>query len=98
MLASGLIEEVELAIERGASRTARKAIGFKEAEAVLAGELTAEQAGDRIKRRHRQYARRQLTWMRKLSGVTLLDRTELSAADAAASMLQRLSATVESSS
>jgi tRNA dimethylallyltransferase len=96
MLATGLVEEVELAIERGASRTARKAIGFKEAEAFLAGELTVEQAADRIKRRHRQYVRRQLTWMRKLSGVALLDRTELSAADAAASMLQRLSATVES--
>lgn len=95
MLAGDLVVEVELAIERGASKTARKAIGFGEAEAVLGGELTREQAADRIKRRHRQYARRQLTWMKKLSGVTVLDRTKLGAAEAAASILQRLSTNAE---
>jgi tRNA dimethylallyltransferase len=96
MVAGGLVDEVELALQRGVSKTARKAIGFKEAEAVLGGELSRDQAADQIKRRHRQYVRRQLTWMRKLPGVELVDRTTLSAGDAAASILQRLSATVES--
>ena len=96
MLAAGLVEEVEIAIERGASKTARKAIGFREAEAVLEGSVSREEAAQQIKRRHRQYARRQLTWMRKLSGVTLLDRTKLGAAEAAASMLHRLSTNVGS--
>jgi tRNA dimethylallyltransferase len=96
MLAAGLVQEVELAIERGASKTARKAIGFKEAEGVLSGELSLEEAADQIKRRHRQYVKRQLTWMRKLPGVELIDRTGTSAADAAASILQRLPANVES--
>jgi tRNA dimethylallyltransferase len=96
MLAGGLVEEVELAIERGASKTARKAIGFKEAEGVLSGELGLDEAADQIKRRHRQYVRRQLTWMRKLPGVELIDRTAIGAAEAAAGILQRLPATVES--
>jgi tRNA dimethylallyltransferase len=96
MLAAGLVDEVELALERGASKTARKAIGFKEAEAVIRGELSREEAGDEIKRRHRQYVRRQLTWMRKLPGVELIDRTTLTAGEAAAGMLHRLPANVES--
>ena len=43
----------------GASITARKALGFDE---LLAGDVEA------MKRRTRNYARRQLTWMRKLAG------------------------------
>ena len=97
MLAGGLVDEVELAIERGASKTARKAIGFREAEAVLNGELSLEEAAEQIKRRHRQYVRRQLTWMRKLPGVELMDRDRASVPrDAAAGILQRLPANVKS--
>jgi tRNA dimethylallyltransferase len=96
MLGAGLVQEVEAVIERGASKTARKAIGFKEAEAVLSGELSLDEAADQIKRRHRQYVKRQLTWMRKLPGVEFIDRTAVSAAEAAESILQRLPATVES--
>jgi tRNA dimethylallyltransferase len=90
MIEAGIVEEVELALERGASKTARKAIGFAEAEAVLRGELDLNAAAERIKRRHRSYVRRQLTWMRKLAGVELVDRTALSAGEAAAAILQRL--------
>ena len=36
-----------------------------------------------MKRRTRNYARRQLTWMRKLAGVTVLDRTGRTADDVA---------------
>jgi tRNA dimethylallyltransferase len=90
MIAAGMLDEVELALERGASRTARKAIGFAEAEAVLRGEIDLAHAAERIKRRHRSYVRRQLTWMRKLAGIELVDRTGLSAAEAAAVILQRL--------
>jgi tRNA dimethylallyltransferase len=36
---------------------------------LLAGDVEA------TKRRTRNYARRQLTWMRKLAGVTVLDAT-----------------------
>jgi tRNA dimethylallyltransferase len=50
----------------GASATARKALGFNE---LLAGDPEA------MKRRTRNYARRQLTWMRKLAGAHILDTT-----------------------
>ena len=50
----------------GASPTARKALGFEE---LLAGDVEA------MKRRTRNYARRQLTWMRKLAGVDMIDTT-----------------------
>jgi tRNA dimethylallyltransferase len=77
MLAAGAVGEVERALERGASRTARKAIGFAEIAAHLRGEASLEEAAGRIERRQRQYVRRQLTWMRKLPNVELIDRTEL---------------------
>jgi tRNA dimethylallyltransferase len=66
MLAAGAREEVLRAHASGASATARKALGFDE---LLSGDIEA------MKRRTRNYARRQLTWMRKLAGVRLLDAT-----------------------
>jgi tRNA dimethylallyltransferase len=96
MIEGGFVDEVELAIERGASITARKAIGFREAAAVSSGELTKAQAAERIKRRHRQYVRRQLTWMRKLNGIEVIDRTGVAPRDVAVSMLDRLPATTRS--
>jgi tRNA dimethylallyltransferase len=96
MLASGALEEVEQALEQSASRTARKMIGFKELEAVLAGQIDRSEAGELIARRHRQYVKRQLTWMRKLARVELLDRTGVAAHAVAASMLDRLPATLKS--
>jgi tRNA dimethylallyltransferase len=83
MLAGGAVEEVEQALERGASRTVRKALGFEEIAAHLAGEATLEEVRERIERGHRAYVRRQLTWMRKLGGVKLIDRTGVSAREAA---------------
>ncbi|HWH45596.1 MAG TPA: tRNA (adenosine(37)-N6)-dimethylallyltransferase MiaA [Thermoleophilaceae bacterium] len=65
MLGSGARREVERAAPV-ASATARKALGF---EHLLAGDV------DAMKRDTRRYARRQLTWMRKLSGVRLIDVT-----------------------
>jgi len=64
MLQSGVHAEVLRAEARGASVTARKALGFDE---LLAGDV------EQMKRRTRNYARRQLTWMRKLAGVHVLD-------------------------
>jgi tRNA dimethylallyltransferase len=66
MLAEGVIDEVRRASAQGASQTARKALGFEE---LLAGDVEA------TKRRTRNYARRQLTWMRKLAAVHVLDTT-----------------------
>jgi tRNA dimethylallyltransferase len=66
MLAAGVTEEVRRAHAAGASVTARKALGFEE---LLSGDVEA------MKRRTRNYAKRQLTWMRKLAGVQVIDVT-----------------------
>jgi tRNA dimethylallyltransferase len=64
MIAAGAEAEVRRADAAGASATARKALGFEE---LLRGDP------DAMKRRTRNYAKRQLTWMRRLEGANLLD-------------------------
>src|SRR4051812_41626305 len=64
MVAAGAADEVRAAAAAGASKTARKALGFDD---LLAGDV------DAMKRRTRNYAKRQLTWMRKLAGVCTVD-------------------------
>jgi tRNA dimethylallyltransferase len=66
MVAAGAADEVRAADAAGASRTARAAIGF---EQLLAGDVEA------MKQAQRRFARRQLTWMRKMPGVRMVDRT-----------------------
>jgi tRNA dimethylallyltransferase len=78
MVAAGAVEEVRRADAAGASRTARAALGFAE---LLAGDVEA------MKTRTRRYAKRQLTWMRKLPGVELVDVTGRDASDVAAGLL-----------
>ncbi len=75
MLAAGVREEVLRAHAAGASVTARKALGFEE---LLADDVAAMQ------RHTRNYARRQLSWMRKLAGVHLIDVTGRAPDDVAA--------------
>jgi tRNA dimethylallyltransferase len=67
MVAAGATDEVRRAYAEGASQTARKALGFEE---LLAGDV------ERMKQRTRNYAKRQLTWMRKLAGVRTIDVTD----------------------
>jgi tRNA dimethylallyltransferase len=74
MIAAGAAEEVKRADAAGAARTARSALGFEE---LLAGDLEA------MKRRTRNYAKRQLAWMRRLPQVHEIDLTDGSAVDAA---------------
>ena len=90
MLAGGAIEEVERALALQASRTARKALGFKEIAAHLSGNLSLEEARARIERGHIAYVKRQLTWMKKLAGVEIIDRTDLPAATVAGHLHGRI--------
>jgi tRNA dimethylallyltransferase len=83
MLAAGVREEVLRAHAAGASGTARKALGFEE---LLSGDIEA------MKRRTRNYARRQLSWMRKLAGVRLLDATARSPGELAGEIYGEIAA------
>ncbi|HEY1285780.1 MAG TPA: isopentenyl transferase family protein [Solirubrobacterales bacterium] len=66
IVAAGAEVEVRRAEQLGPSRTARKALGFDE---LASGDL------ERMKKRSRNYARRQLTWMRKIPNLRRIDRS-----------------------
>jgi tRNA dimethylallyltransferase len=78
MIAAGAREEVLAARAHGVSETAIKALGFED---LLQGDV------ERMKRRTRNYARRQLTWMRKLAGVEVIDVTGRDPASVSAEIL-----------
>ena len=78
MIAAGAAEEVRRADAAGASAPARKALGF---EPLLRGDVEA------MKRDTRRYARRQLTWLRKLPGVERVDVTDREPDDVAAQLV-----------
>jgi tRNA dimethylallyltransferase len=74
IVAGGARDEVLAADTRGPSRTARVALGFDE---LLGGDV------ELMKKRSRNYARRQLTWMRKVPNLRWIDRTGREDADVA---------------
>jgi tRNA dimethylallyltransferase len=77
MIAAGAIEEVRRAAV-AASATARKALGFQE---LLDGDV------ERMKTNTRRYAKRQLTWLRKLPAHLLIDVTGRGPDDVAAELI-----------
>lgn len=66
MLEAGLVAEVSALLEAGYAPDSpgMTATGYPEIAAHLAGETSLEEAADRIRRKTRGYARRQLTWFR----------------------------------
>ena len=81
MVSAGAAGEVAHAARSGASRTAMAAIGFRE---LRDGDVPA------MKRAQGAYARRQLTWMRRMPGVEMVDRTGRSDADVANEVFARI--------
>ena len=67
MVEQGLLEEVEALLTSGLPRdaTALQAIGYKQFLAVAEGTATRHEAIAEVKLRSRQYAKRQLTWLRR---------------------------------
>lgn len=66
MLEAGLVDEVAELLDGGYAPDApgMTATGYPEIAGYLAGETSLEEAADRIRRKTRGYARRQLTWFR----------------------------------
>jgi tRNA dimethylallyltransferase len=83
MIAAGAEDEVRAAHQAGAGPGARQALGFAQ---LLSGDVEA------MKTQTRRYAKRQLTWMRKLPGVTPIDVTHREPADTAAEIHRALRA------
>jgi tRNA dimethylallyltransferase len=80
MFAAGLVGEVERLLRRypGAT-TALQAIGYKEVQAALAGDITVAAAKDAVTQATLRYAKRQRTWFHKEPGMRPLRAAEAAA-------------------
>jgi tRNA dimethylallyltransferase len=67
MFTNGLLNEVQTLIEKGYSPTlpSMSAIGYREAAAVLRGEMTLDEAKTQMKRLTRVFVRRQSNWFKE---------------------------------
>lgn len=77
MIEKGLIQEVVSLQEKGYHRdlTSMQAIGYKEIMSYLEGEISLEHAVNLIKQGSRRYAKRQLTWFRRIPEINWFDVT-----------------------
>ena len=76
MLQNGILPEAELVWKnREKYKTAAQAIGYKEFFAYFEGTASLEECVEKLKQASRNYAKRQLTWFRRMPGVHWLDMT-----------------------
>jgi tRNA dimethylallyltransferase len=75
MFEKGLINEVKKLVEMGYHNNtiAMQGIGYKELLLYLRGDITIEEAKDIIKRDSRRYAKRQITWFKRLNEVNWVE-------------------------
>ena len=78
MLENGLVEEVEALLKAGVSENAQAmhAIGYKEVVQYLKGEISFERMKELIKQHSRNYAKRQLTFLRGMENINFVDIEE----------------------
>lgn len=73
MMEQGLLEEVKWLYENHPTAQAAMGIGYKEFFPYLAGEISLEEAIDKVKQNSRRFAKRQLTWFRNRMPVTFYE-------------------------
>lgn len=77
MVEQGLIEEVKALVKKYPEfPTAMQAIGYKEIVQYLNNELTKEEAIEKIKQETRRYAKRQITWFKRIENLKWIDGLE----------------------
>lgn len=77
MIEQGLIEEVKNLIKKYPEfPTAMQAIGYKEIVEYLNNELSLSEAIEKIKQETRRYAKRQITWFKRIENLKWLDGLE----------------------
>ena len=79
MVEQGLFGEVEELLEMGLQEEdiSMKGIGYKEVIAYYDGQMTEDEAIDKIKQNTRHLAKRQLTWFRRYEDMHWINITEL---------------------
>ena len=76
MMDSGLIEEVQDLYNKYGENmlTSVQAIGYKEVIQFFKKEITKEEMIDKIKMETRRYAKRQITWFKKIDNIRWIKR------------------------
>lgn len=64
MMVAGLLDEVSWLYQEHPEAQAAMGIGYKEFFPYLAGQISLEEAVDKVKQNSRRFAKRQLTWFR----------------------------------
>ena len=73
MFSDRLIEETQGLLEKYGPVKALDSLGYRQALAVLAGTMSAEEGLEAAQQGHRKYAKRQLTWFRREPEVNWMD-------------------------
>ena len=76
MVGQGLLDEVKGLLENGFSQTSLQGIAYKETVEFLNGVRSWEETVELIKKRTRNYAKRQLTWFNASPDAIKIDYTE----------------------
>jgi len=78
MIERGLVEEVKSLIERGYNKdlNALQTYGYQEVFEYIEQKHTFEEMAEKIKKRTRNYAKRQITWFKKVNGITWISVEE----------------------
>jgi len=76
MLAAGLIDEVK-SLEQYRHKPALLTVGYSEIFDYFDGDLSLEEAIDKIKQNSRRYAKRQITWFKKYGNTTWFEPHDL---------------------
>lgn len=71
MLQNGLLDEARMLQAAPHAETVMQAIGYKELFPYLNGEISLDLAVENLKQGTRRYAKRQLSWFRRMADVTL---------------------------
>lgn len=72
MLENGLLEEAERILRTDPDATVTQAIGYKEFGAYFEGQISLDEAADKLRQQTRRYAKRQLSWFRRMAGANTL--------------------------
>ena len=76
MMEAGLLEEVEWLYQNYPDSQASRGIGYKEFFPYFAGQISLEEAVDKVKQNTRRFAKRQLTWFRNRMDVAFYSISE----------------------
>jgi tRNA dimethylallyltransferase len=71
MFRKGMVDEVQLLLAQGIRQDSPpfRALGYAQVLKYLKGEITLEEAAELTKKETRHYAKRQMTWFRKMKGI-----------------------------